>query len=228
MKKKFDVIIVLGYGATEKMKLNQVLKSRLDLAIDLYKLGLAPKIIMSGGFTNLIVDRSEADCMKSYAIREGVKDEDIIKEESSRDTSTNIYLIKKEILEPKNWNRVLVVTSDFHMRRVKLIAKKIFGPEYDLDFRSSSAFLLRTFLFNSLGFEKYMYKLAASAFKKIEDGNNEQIRKVIKLNPFYSKDPEISKMTRRGIRESMEEFGINNRIIKYGCYLRSYILNRKN
>ena len=69
-----ECIIVLG-GGIRKDKPSPLLQDRLDKAIELYKEGLAPKIIMSGDHGTK--DHDEVNVMKNYAIENGVPSEDI-------------------------------------------------------------------------------------------------------------------------------------------------------
>ncbi len=224
---KFDAIIILGYGPV-KEKPNSILKSRLDLGIQLYEKKLAPRLIMSGGFTNKKFDISEAEGMKRYAIQQDVNPKDIVKEEESGDTLTEFFHLKKKLLEPKRWKRLIIVTSDFHMRRTKLIARKILGPKYKLIFRSSSAFTLKQFLFNLIDHENDMYELTESILKNVEPSNDEQIQEILNYHPFYSNNPKLLSMSYEEVKKLMQKFGISNKfLIKYGWYIRRRLKNFK-
>ena len=59
-----DCIIVLGAGITDSETPSPMLKDRLDLGIDLYKNGAAPKILLSGD--NGQVGHNEIHVMLSY------------------------------------------------------------------------------------------------------------------------------------------------------------------
>ena len=72
---KVDCIIVLG-GGIRKDKPSPILQDRLDKAIEIYKLGLAPKIIMSGDHGK--EKYNEEQVMKDYAINKGIPSNDIL------------------------------------------------------------------------------------------------------------------------------------------------------
>ena len=72
---EFDCIVVLGCGVQDDGTPSHMLEDRLRRGVDLYKGGLAPKLLMSGdhGRTNY----DEVNTMKQYAIDAGVPSEDI-------------------------------------------------------------------------------------------------------------------------------------------------------
>ena len=102
-----DVLIVLG-GNTE----------RELYAAELYKQGLAPKIIMTscGRF---------AQQMAARAIKAGVDDKAIIIENKSGSTYDNARYSKDLVLE-HNFKSAIVVSSPYHMRRSKLVFERVF------------------------------------------------------------------------------------------------------
>lgn len=121
-----DTMIVLG-ARLDGDKVSNTLKLRLDKAIEYYNKHKNINIIVSGGKTNSS-DISEALAMENYLIANGVNKNNIIKEDKATSTLENIIYSKK-ILEDINYNgKVLIVTSDFHLFRGRLIAS-ILGIE---------------------------------------------------------------------------------------------------
>ena len=121
-----DTMIVLG-AKLDGDKVSNTLKLRLDKAIEYYNKHKDINIIVSGGKTNSS-DISEALAMENYLIANGVNKKNIIKEDKATSTLENIIYSKK-ILEDINYNgKVLIVTSDFHLFRGRLIAS-ILGIE---------------------------------------------------------------------------------------------------
>ncbi|MBC5996239.1 YdcF family protein [Romboutsia ilealis] len=118
---KLDNVIVLGAGL-DGYSVGKTLKSRLDKAIEYYKLNEDVNIIVSGGQgeDELI---SEAEAMNRYLIENGVNKEQIIKEDKATTTLENI-LYSKEILKKLNYEdkKVLIVTNEFHITRAMVIA----------------------------------------------------------------------------------------------------------
>lgn len=123
-----DAIIVLGtrpntYGA------NPCLVARVRQAASLYRKGLAPKIVFSGG--KLGGDTfSEAEVMERIAPDFGIAQEDIFVESRSTSTHENL-LFSSEILSREGLSSVIIVSDAYHLPRAALIAKKL-GMHYTL------------------------------------------------------------------------------------------------
>src|SRR5215210_4236918 len=81
-------IVVLG-AAQYVGRPSPVLRARLDHAIDLWKRGLAPRIIFTGGFGERDTT-SEAAVGQRYAIQHGVPPASILIENTGRSTSESI------------------------------------------------------------------------------------------------------------------------------------------
>ncbi|MCG9969031.1 YdcF family protein [Pelotomaculum terephthalicicum JT] len=87
-------------------------------AAELYRLGLAPKIIMSG-------HRPGTQKMAIRAVNKGVKEQDIITEDKSENTYENA-VYSKEVVLRQNFKSAIIITSPYHMRRTKLVFERIF------------------------------------------------------------------------------------------------------
>ena len=87
-----DCILILGAGVWGD-KPSPMLKDRLDKGIELYKEGVAPKIIMSGDHGR--EDYDEVNLMKKYAIEEGIPSEDIFMDHAGFSTYDSIYRAKE-------------------------------------------------------------------------------------------------------------------------------------
>lgn len=72
----------------------------------------------------------ESHKMKDLAIKLGVNTDDILIEDQSSNTYENIINAFK-ILDIKNIDTLMIITSEFHLKRCKAIINKIF-PEIDL------------------------------------------------------------------------------------------------
>jgi len=114
-----DAIVVLGGGtgevltATNTVDLGEA-SARVFHAAQLYKAGKAPLVAVAGGAAEN--EQPEAVAMSQLLIAFGVPEQAILQENQSRNTWQNT-LNSKAILQPHNVNRVLLVTSAFHMRR---------------------------------------------------------------------------------------------------------------
>ena len=115
---KADLAIV--FGTRHKEAIEKVYK--------LYKEGLIPKILVSGG-TNVITEENEAHKMRDLLISKGVLKRDIILEDQSTNTLENV-LFSKNIIKEKigfnNLNSIIAVTKHYHSRRALMTIKKHF------------------------------------------------------------------------------------------------------
>lgn len=119
-EEKSDVAIVLGAAINEGSP-SPVFRERINHSIYLYKKGAVEKIIFTGGLGKG-QNQSESEVAKSYAIKKGVRNEDILIEEKSKFTTENLSEAKK-IMDSLNLNSALLVSDPMHMRRGVLHAK---------------------------------------------------------------------------------------------------------
>lgn len=113
-----DAIVAVSGGDTT---------SRTDEAIELYKQGWAPLVIFSGAARDT-TGPSNAKSMRSYAIANGVPENAILIEESSRDTSENAANTAK-LIAGRDLRRMILVTSGYHQRRASLEFSAKLGPQ---------------------------------------------------------------------------------------------------
>lgn len=125
-----DCIIVCGYPTNEDGTISSILKSRMDKAIELYKINPC-KMIVSGG--NIHNSHSEALCMQAYAIKQGVKVEDIFIEDQAKSTYHNMMYSKK-IMDKNQLQTCYVVTNKWHQVKANYYADK-----FHLDYEPVSA-----------------------------------------------------------------------------------------
>lgn len=128
-----DALIVLGGGITRSGELTVVSRARVDRAIEMFRAGVAPHIIMTGkcGF---FFDKpiTEAAAMLHYARSHGIPDDAMLLEEDARDTLANAYFTRERYLEPNEWKSVCIVTSDFHVRRATALFRLVLGRGYTI------------------------------------------------------------------------------------------------
>ena len=100
---------------------------RVTHSIQLYKLGLIKKILVSGGSGRLLgEDEPEANKFRKVMLMAGVSDADIILENTTRNTHESAVVVKK-ILDSLNFKSedCLLITSAFHMRRSIACYRKV-------------------------------------------------------------------------------------------------------
>ena len=96
---------------------------RMRQAIDLYKQGYAPKLILSGAARDGIT--SNALAMHIEASQSGIPNEAVILEEKANNTYENA-LYTKEIVLSQGMQNIILVTSPYHQRRVYETFKNVF------------------------------------------------------------------------------------------------------
>ncbi|MCM1991145.1 YdcF family protein [Oceanirhabdus seepicola] len=125
---RMNNMVILGCGLEENGEPSQMMKNRLDAALEYLFENDIENIIVSGGqgsdekFTESLV-------MKKYLVKNGIKSDKIIEENKSTSTFENLSFTKDiitKIEENKNGKlRIVILTSDFHMFRSKLIAEEL-------------------------------------------------------------------------------------------------------
>jgi len=117
---KADVIVALGGGVGESGKVSQGYQERVDTAVRLYKRHLSYNILYSSGYRYLM---KEAGVMKALSISMGVRAEDILID----DTAVNTYemiMHLKDVVEKNGWKSVMIVSSPYHMLRLKFLCDR--------------------------------------------------------------------------------------------------------
>jgi uncharacterized SAM-binding protein YcdF (DUF218 family) len=118
---KADAIVVLG-AAQYVGRPSPVLRARVDHAVSLWKRGLAPTLILTGGI-GLGDTTSEAAVARKYAISKGVPDHAIVLEINGRTTSESMRAVAR-IMEDREQKSVILVSDPFHMLRLSILARR--------------------------------------------------------------------------------------------------------
>ena len=177
MAGKFDAIVVLGAGITQKGNLTRVAKSRMDRAVELYREGAAPRIIVTG--------RKESAVMKRYAVKQGVSASHVLLESRALDTIGNAFFTRKMFLLPNNWQSIVIVTSIFHINRARLVFGKVLGKSYRMLFVPSKRVLSDKAFKGKLKVERGLTLLTRLLSALVADGDMAAIENFVKRNPLY-------------------------------------------
>ncbi len=92
--------------------------ARTVYGVELYQQGYAGKLLFSG------CEHTSAD-MLQIAVEMGVPESDILIDEQSESTYDNA-VYSRQIIEENGFTSAIVITSDYHMRRSRLVFKKEF------------------------------------------------------------------------------------------------------
>lgn len=109
-----DCLVVLGAAVWPGGRPSYVLGDRLARAAELYREGVADKIIVTGGVGDH--PPAEAVVSKEFLVAAGVAGEDVIMEAASTSTAEQAVMIK-EICDREGFRSIALVTSFFHERR---------------------------------------------------------------------------------------------------------------
>ncbi|MBQ8818480.1 MAG: YdcF family protein [Clostridia bacterium] len=115
----YDCILVLGAGVRDGRP-TDMLRDRLDTAVELYFSGVAKKLLVSGDHGS--DDYDEVNVMKDYAVEKGVPSEDIFMDHSGFSTYESIYRADA-VFGVKS---CIIVTQKYHLFRA-LYAAEQFG-----------------------------------------------------------------------------------------------------
>ena len=114
-----DCILVLGCFVKDDGRPSDMLFDRLTRGVELYDLGAAPKLLMSGDHGREEYD--EVAAMKQFAIDKGIPSEDVFMDHAGFSTYESIYHAK-EIFQA---DKILIVTQEYHLYRALYIANQL-------------------------------------------------------------------------------------------------------
>jgi uncharacterized SAM-binding protein YcdF (DUF218 family) len=189
-KRKYDCIIVLGGGVNKDGSCPEIVKNRLELTIKFYLKKLSNKIILSGKVSKLNPNKkiSEAKAMQNYLLIRRIPNQKIILEDKSTTTFENAVFLKR-ICQENKWNKIILITSAFHMKRAKSIFKFFFGKDYKFLFKAAhEGDVDKKLLKKRMVFEKAFLKLIKKELlDKNKKGDSEGIYHFLKDSSFKDK-----------------------------------------
>lgn len=107
----FETAVVLGAGVLPSGNPSQVLQNRLDAAVELWELGIAKQIIVSGD--NRVDDYNEPQAMENYLISQGVPSAQIVKDGGGIRTARTCWQAKNTF----GLKKLILVSQSFHLPR---------------------------------------------------------------------------------------------------------------
>lgn len=183
-------IIVLGCKVDNDYLPSNILKSRLDKSLELYKSinNIGKFIIVSGGDKRKL-GITESKVMKDY-LSKTIPERRIIEESNSVNTIENLinsfYLIQKMIFEKQSLkyfepfidplydrpfsycDTIYIITSDFHISRTIKLAKNVFPKSIKLRFLPSKSQISEIIINKETEKLKNIDQVIASYEKEIE------------------------------------------------------------
>lgn len=114
-----DVIVVLGAGIASDGTPSQVLHDRLETALELYREGRAPRILLTGD--HAAKDYDEVASMRRFLLARGVPEEALVLDGAGVDTFSSIARARTVYGAEK----AIVVTQGFHLPRAVWLARSM-------------------------------------------------------------------------------------------------------
>lgn len=116
-----DMVVVPGNTVYPDGTLSDRLRSRLDVAVDIYRAGNCQAVFVSGAVGSEGVDESAA--MRSYLIRRGVPAHQVVQDGqgfNTEATARNAALAMRQ----RGFHTALAVSQYFHVPRLRLLLRR--------------------------------------------------------------------------------------------------------
>lgn len=173
-------VIVLANWMDKNGVLNDESSSRVDRAIALLETEYSHLLLM-GWHCVKECEISIAEAMYEYCRSNGVSTQKLLLDKRSRDTVGDAIYSRKFLSQIKNVKAIAVVSSDYHIKRTKIIFDRVYGYPNLLRFFSANTDLDRAKEENKslLDFD--------NTFQGVQSGNLAQFESVmVKFHPFYN------------------------------------------
>jgi uncharacterized SAM-binding protein YcdF (DUF218 family)/glycosyltransferase involved in cell wall biosynthesis len=121
-----DAIVVFAGGVGESGEAGGGYQERVKQAVDLYRQGYAPRVVLVSGF---VFAFPEAEVMRSLAMSNGVPG-DAIQLVTDVENTRDYAVRSREVLAQNGSKRALLVSSPYHMRRA-LLAWRRAAPDIE-------------------------------------------------------------------------------------------------
>ena len=116
---KFRTALVFGAGLRNNGSPTQVLKDRVETAVELYKTGKVEKLLLSGD--NRFFNYNEPAAMASYALDLGIPQADLVLDYAGQSTYDSCYRAKVIF----KLDQAILVTQSFHLPRALFICNQL-------------------------------------------------------------------------------------------------------
>jgi uncharacterized SAM-binding protein YcdF (DUF218 family) len=171
-----DAIIALGGGVDIHGRPTSSTLHRIHTAISLYRQRQAPHLVFSGRWSSHLRQApplTEAESMRRHALEHNVPHEDIILENNAVNTAGNAYYCKVDIIGPRDYHKIILVTSPAHMERSRLMFEWVLGKQCEIDSACTDESRI------GQDSEKAGYLALQSALRHITPGDHEAIGQVL-------------------------------------------------
>lgn len=157
-----DCIMVLGCQVKDNGKPSDMLADRLRRGIEIYEMGAAPKLLMSGDHGQTEYD--EVNTMKQVAVDAGIPSSDVFMDHAGFSTYESVYRAR-DIFKA---DKIIIVTQEYHLYRALYIAEKLGVEAYGV----------------TADYHTY-YGQAMREFREILARNKDFVMTIFKPEPTY-------------------------------------------
>jgi len=146
-KSSKNIAVVLGAAVWSDNQPSPSLSYRVDRAIELQNDGYAGRILLTGG--NAPGERSEAQVAFEYAKQKGIDTSKVQYESLTTSTTEQILYIKRNLVNDKRIDDIIIVSDEYHLIRVLEISKfyniniKVAGSKLRLNFEQKLHWQIR-------------------------------------------------------------------------------------
>lgn len=134
---------------------------RADWSFSLFKMGISPRIVVSGG----IKENPFVEDIANYLKNKGV--EEVIVENQSNNTREQALNVIK-LVKNNNWKKIILVASGFHQPRAFLTFLKA-KDDANLDLKIFNSPVANLSWFKNTAWKKTRLELLEEEFKKIDE-----------------------------------------------------------
>jgi uncharacterized SAM-binding protein YcdF (DUF218 family) len=120
-REKADAIIVFG-AAEYAGRPSPVYKARLDHGLTLFRQGMAPMVITTGGFGQ-DPEFSEGGVGHDYLLRRGIPEQNLIAETQSSDTAQSAERVAT-IMRTNGMHSCIAVSDAYHVFRIRALLQR--------------------------------------------------------------------------------------------------------
>ena len=153
---RYDAVVVLGAQVKPDGSPSVQLTWRLDAAAEAYRKAGKPVPVVVCGAQGSDEPCPEATAMKRYLAEQEVPEQMILEDPDSRNTKQNLQNAQKLLnREYPDVNRILIVTSDYHVPRAMAIAKDLGFEAEGLGSRCLPEYWLKNHAREALAWCKY-------------------------------------------------------------------------
>lgn len=116
---KNDAGVIFGAAVWGGNRPSPVLRERINKGFELYQNKIVPRLVLTGGGSPN--EMTEADVARNELLKYGVKDENLIIENTSNSTREQIFFLRDKLYRRLKWNKVVLISDNYHLYRIKEI-----------------------------------------------------------------------------------------------------------